>query len=181
MNRRVGTVLKIPYLLVFLALTFIPALTTPAFCQDELLEIGSFIYHDRQDVFDDSDRSSIFTIQKDGDGILVWRCSSDELDVLLGLDAYFIGKDDQIRVRYRFDSDPVTSFSNWSLSTSNTGAFMQARKVNVFSNQAMVSNKIAVEAVDPYDQDRERYIFELDGLEEALKLLTCAGHLLFSK
>ena len=65
--------------------------------------IGDFTYYERLDDFDDTERSFIATNGEDG-GLLAWRCLSDGLNVVLNVETYYGGDDDDdIQVRYRFD------------------------------------------------------------------------------
>lgn len=152
------------------ALLIGPLLLPSAAAQEQ---IGDFFFMHNQDEFDDSDRSSIVTADEDGAG-LVWRCMEDGLNVMLYMDTYYGGnQNDKILVRYRFDRKEATDHKFWSLSTDHTAAFMGMSELHDFTFAALEASTVVVEAVDPLDGERNRFRFGLYDLNGALQLLPC--------
>ena len=136
-------------------------------------EIGDFYYMHNLDEFDDSDRSSIVTADEGGAG-LAWRCMEDGLNVMLFMDTYYGGdQNDNILVRYRFDRKEATEHRSWSLSTDHTAAFIRISRIHEFTFAALEASTVVIEAVDPLDGERNRFRFGLHDLNGALQLLPC--------
>jgi hypothetical protein len=137
--------------------------------------VGDFIYRPALDDFDDTDRSLIATSGEDG-GLLAWRCLSDGLNVVLDVETYYGGDDDDdIQVRYRFDQNEASGYEYWRLfPAQNEISYQRMNQVPGFTAQARLADSVVVEAVDPLDDESNRFTFELDGFSEALNLLPCA-------
>jgi hypothetical protein len=137
--------------------------------------IGDFVFVSGLDDFDDTDRSLIGTSGEDG-GVLTWRCMSDGLNVVLDVETYYGGDDDDdIQVRYRFDRDEASGYEYWRLFPGqNEVSYQRMNQVPGFTLRAELADSVIVEAVDPLDDESNRFTFGLDGFSEALNLLSCA-------
>ena len=76
------------------------------------------------------------------------------------------------RVADRFDCR--RHFEYWRLLDSNETAYIRMNKVSAFTEAALASNEVLLEAVDPFDDETIRFRVSLNGLREALGKLTCA-------
>jgi hypothetical protein len=137
--------------------------------------IGAFTFLEKLDEFTDENRSIIYSFDEEGDKSLDWWCMSDGLNVIIDLNQYFGGDDDDdILVRYRFDDKPAVDFEYWRLLDSNETAYIRMNKVSAFTEAALASNEVLLEAADPFDDETIRFRVSLNGLREALGKLTCA-------
>jgi hypothetical protein len=142
-------------------------------------QIGSFQYVESIDPMTDVDTSFILTEDPEGTrmrtGGLAWRCMDDGLNVVLFADEY-LGSRDPAQVRWRFDSQEVTPLQRWLLSTRGTAAFAPMGEIANFTRNALEAARVVMQVTDFGDRVYT-YTYMLDGLEEALGLLTCASDL----
>ncbi len=142
--------------------------------QQETERIGDFTYVQSFDPITDEDISYIYTNEinpiPEREGVLVWRCTSDQLEVFFKSDL-FLSDDEVIPVTFRFDKDEPMSQS-WSLSTDGAAAFVQDFFIIRFSALARPANQIAIRLYD-YQGTPHTYQFSLIGLSRALTRLSC--------
>lgn len=101
---------------------------------------------------------------------------ADGLNVILLLGGYMGGdRDDEIQVRYRFDSAPPSGTEYWSLFQSKESAYLPMRRVPAFTAQARTARQVLIRVTDPLDGEARTNTFDLGGLEAALRQLPCAG------
>lgn len=140
-------------------------------------QYGSFYYVADKDEMDDSNRSYVYTVSLNitptRGASVGWKCFSDGLNVILLLGKYYGGdSDDQIRVQYRFDTDPASDVENWSLLTGKKAAYMPMDEVSTFTERAKHAAKVVIRTTDPLDGESHTDEFSLRGATEALARLT---------
>ena len=157
-----------------------PAMAQGIFSAEELgadQKIGSFYYFRKIDDFDDAERSFIAAFDadsEDGAGAIQWRCFSDGLNVVLSYGHYYGGDaDDDIQVRYRFDDRTASGRQYWRMLQGNKSAYIRMGRVGEFTEQALASSRLVIEAIDPLDGQTLRYRFDLTSLSQALPKLGC--------
>ena len=170
--------MKVKLLGTSIAVASLMLASVGALAQSKDETVGSFHYVHKQDVFDDSDRSFVFTmpedIANDRTAALTWRCLSDGLNVVYMHGTYYSGdSDSEILVRYRIDQNPASEYQYWGLFSDNKSSYIPMNQVNSFTKEAINGSMIHIEAVDPADGERVRDSFKLNGLGEAIKLLSC--------
>jgi hypothetical protein len=169
--------LAVPALVATLLVPFAPA---PAAAQET---IGSFAIIPNKDPITDADRGLVGTVALDsGDrsALLVWRCMEDGLNVIYQWDRYFGGdSDDDVALVWRFDSEPASN-PQWAqlLDKDQDSAWIRMNQVAPFTRAALAAGRVAVRVTDPLDGETITDQFNLDGLQPALRRLSCASDLL---
>lgn len=172
--REPNTMKRMIYVLVLIsAVCFMSSI--PVLAQEKVIE--DVTYYKHVDDFDDSESHWVYTTDVGGDTNLNWYCMLGRLRIMLMLGTYMGGdRDDEIRVRYRFDDRDASGYEYWELGSSHESAFMKIRRVQNFTREAMSSSKLMIRAVDPLDGETKNYSFGLEGLGEALKELPCTSN-----
>lgn len=151
-----------------------------AYGQDEMEYIGAFILTKGTDEMDDTESVFLSTLDYDASrlrGSLNWLCakSGSGLSIVLRLGKYYGGgRNNTVRVRYRFDNLPASKHQTWP-QIGNTAAFMSGRRAEEFTEAAKEASTVLIEAVDPQDGKSNRYRYDLDGLADGLRRLPCRG------
>ncbi len=145
--------------------------------------IGDFRYVPRLDPITDEDTSYIITEDVNATlmrtGKLIWKCSSDGLDLYIDSDEY-LGRQ-PIEVVCRFDRKTPWPTTNWINSTDGSSAFANRSQLALFTENALPANQVVVRLKD-YEGSSYTYTFSLKGLTQALGRLGCATeHLLRSR
>jgi hypothetical protein len=139
--------------------------------------VGAFDFDKRTDPITDEDRSAISTpsmAAESGGGrvaVLMWGCRSDGLSIAYTFDKYLGGVNNALVVRYRFADAPSTEWRRWELGPNHRIAFMPMGDVTMFTHEARSFQTVTVHAMDLNGEVTD--VFRLDGLTEALRLLTC--------
>lgn len=137
---------------------------------------GDFAITISRDALTDANTSHAMSIAENEEGALAWKCMEDGLNVVLAIGNPYEGdEDDDIMVQYRFDSEEPAPQEYWALFGGKKMAYIRMDMVSTFTDAAMKAERVAVRAVDPYDDESRTFLFGLDGLDKALKHLPCAG------
>lgn len=163
----------------FLLLSVMMA-ATPALAQ--IQRYGDFYYSEASDAFSDESRSGVFTMPmgSNSEGVLIWKCMEDGLNVLYGFGKYLGGdSDNEVLVRFRIDKRAPVERRYWKLTSGSDDvngryAFMPLEDVARFTSAALSGTKVAIEVVDPLDGEVLRHEFSLRGLTLALQRLECS-------
>lgn len=76
--------------------------------------------------------------------------------------------------QFRIDRGPWTDLQQWGANRSGTAAFMAPERVDTFVGRAAGAELAEIRIVNPAGV-RHRYVFRLEGMEEALSKLPCLG------
>ena len=139
--------------------------------------MGAFVYRASRDALTDVDQSSIATTETQPTLLrtaqLVWRCAGTaeiELAIAAG---EFLNSDAPVPVQWRFDRNPPSEQSRWTVSTNGTAAFAPVEDIVAFTTGALPAGEVVVRVTDfrgvGYDLR-----FSLSGLSRALPRLPCA-------
>lgn len=137
---------------------------------------GDWCYVTRVDEFDDSERGVVVGYSSEKPhGVLSASCVDGRVTVLLGLGQYYAGdRDDEIRVRYRFDRETASDYAYWRL-IDNTNAIVPLGQVAAWIDRMRRSDTVILEAVDPFDGESNRHRFSLSGFSAAASNLPCTS------
>ena len=97
---------------------------------------------------------------------LILRCAQGEASVFINWDAY-LGLN-ETSVLTRLDKEPAQT-STWSLSTDNKSTFAPGNGADFIKD--LLSHKVLVAQVTPYDESPVTVSFPLEGLDNAVKPL----------
>jgi hypothetical protein len=160
------------------ALAFAAPSTLRAQADPAPVTYGAFSFYRLADEMTDDDRSFI---SSDGDEsgardlALLWQCMEDGLH--LAINTGFMGgnRDDEVIVRYRFDSDPASADALWNQSSDSRGAFAPDELVAELTARARTAQRVVIRVTDPLDGEVKTKTFPLNGFSRAVDRLPCAA------
>jgi hypothetical protein len=95
-------------------------------------------------------------------------CMVDGLNVVVLWGKFFGGdRNDQVRVRYRFDDRPSPEPTGWTMLSGNELAWMPVHLVDEFVATARASRTLLLSVTDPLDGETIVNSFSLDGFGAA--------------
>jgi len=139
---------------------------------------SAFQFEQASDPMSDEDRSFVFTSDvTEGPGTLrgaaaVWRCRGRELEFAI-LAADFLTSSEPVSVQWRLDDQPPAQPSQWPVSTEGTAVFASDRVRIAITEGALGAQRLRVRLID-YRGTYHDYEFRLDGLNAALRKLSCS-------
>ena len=163
--------------LVTAAFLFVPlASHAQANTVEREFEEGDFTVSIAYDALTDANSSFILSMAESEEGALGWKCMEDGLNVVLAIGTYYEGdEDNDILVQYRFDDADADPQEYWGLLSGKEMAYIRMASVAPFTGRALEAERIVVRAVDPYDNETRTFVFGVNGLQDALENLPCAG------
>ncbi|MDG2374916.1 MAG: invasion associated locus B family protein [Woeseiaceae bacterium] len=138
---------------------------------------GEWEYTDKQDPFEDSDRSLISPAtgmyENDEELVIIATCQFDGLNIRLG-HSFMVGdSDEEVRVQMRVDENEAYGPEYWSLTSDSEGSWMPMRDVPRMIAQMRTGTRLIFRVVDPADGETLNQAVSLFGFSEALKKLSC--------
>jgi len=135
-------------------------------------------YTKNLDAFTDEDRSYIGPteanfMQSDGEVLLVTKCMSDGLNILL-MHGYMIGdRDDEVRVELRVDKNPAYGPAYWPLLSGQEASFMPMSHIDTYLKELESGDSLVIRVTDPGDGEIKTGSFSLSGFSETVRKLGC--------
>jgi hypothetical protein len=160
------------------ALAFAAPSTLRAQAAPPPVTYGAFSFYREADEMTDEDRSFIFT-EGDASGsrdlALLWQCMEDGVHLALRTGYMGGNRDDQVIVRYRFDTDPASEDALWNQSSDSRGAFAPDDLVAELTARARTAQRVVIRITDPLDGEVKTRTFPLNGFTRAIDRLPCAA------
>lgn len=133
--------------------------------------LAQWAYMERKDGFTDEDTS--LAVPRSPEPYLVVSCARDKLTVALAPGEY-IGTENP-RVRYRFDSDEASDYSEWYAPMGDTIAFAPTEPEDfepIFVDLLVKKSELLYEIISGDGKSFKRTV-DLTGSGEAIKQLIC--------
>lgn len=108
---------------------------------------------------------------------LFLRCRGGERSVFVALAAEEGGLGNQeegAAGQFRIDRGPWTDLEQWGANAAGTAAFMNPERVPTFVGRAVDGDLAEIRIVNPAGV-RQKFVFPMEGMEEALARLPCIG------
>lgn len=119
------------------------------------------------DPMTDADRSHIMCLSNNEEGAIAFKNFEEGLGFLIYFGKFYVGKNDKVVVRWRFDSEEPSELSAWTLGPENNIAVAPPKDTKLILSKIGTAKRIVVQVTDA---DLEQVVQVFDLTEDREKL-----------